>query len=64
MQKAVLYKGQAQGGNSAADYIQIYEDPEFVVGQDRAKLRHLNRELEHDPGMELPQGFYKVYEKE
>eukprot|EP00347_Sterkiella_histriomuscorum_P006073 403354173 len=55
MQKAILYKGEN---------VQIYDDPDFVVGQDRARLRQLNKDLQNDPSVEVPEGFYKVYEKE
>jgi len=55
MQKAILYKGE----NAT-----LFEDPEFVIGIDRPKLKQLNSQLVEEPGMEIPEGFYKVYEKE
>jgi hypothetical protein len=33
MQKTIMYKGENTG---------LYEDPDYVVGMDRARLRELN----------------------
>lgn len=55
MAKSMLHKGEN---------VQLYEDPEFVVGQDKQKLKYLNNMIRKDPAMEIPEGFYKIYEKE
>lgn len=55
MQKAMLYKGEP---------VNIYEDPDYVVGLDKARLKELNRQIVTDPAMPVPDGYYKVYEKE
>lgn len=55
MQKAALYRGEN---------VQLFEEPDFVVGLDKALLRQLNQQVRQDPGVELPEGFYKVYEKD
>ena len=55
MAKAMLYKGES---------VQLYEEPDFVVGVDRQRLKELNRRIREEPNMSVPDGFYKVYEKD
>ena len=45
MQKAVMNKGE----NTA-----LFEDPDFMVGQDKQRIRELNRQVQEEPGMEMP----------
>ncbi len=55
MAKAIMYKG----GNTS-----LYEDPDFVVGMDKPKLKQLNKQVLLDPHFQPPEGFHKVWERE
>ena len=45
MEKTLLYRGENTG---------LYQDPDYVVGIDRPRLKFLNEQLKEEPGMELP----------
>ena len=45
MQKTLLYKGENIG---------LYQDPDYVVGLDKKKLKELNDNLLIDPSMSIP----------
>ena len=42
----------------------LYEDPDATTIGDRDVLKELNRRIKHNPDILLPEGYYKVNEKE